>query len=199
MPKHKPRTKPPAERRSELMDAAQKLFLGQGVAATTIEQITSEAGVAKGTFYLYFSRKEDILGALGDRFAEQHLATIKTALAQVPAADWKAKLNAWTSACLDGYLDSIELHDVLFYGFGPPTREGLVKNIVIDHLAGLLREGAEAGAWRIEDAQCAAVFVFSGLHAVVDDAYLREKKIHRARLTQQAQELSLRSVQALKA
>ena len=192
--KPKPRTKPPEERRSELMDAAQKLFLEHGVAAATIEQITSEAGVAKGTFYLYFSSKEDVLGALGDRFGERHLATIKATLAQIPAEDWKAKVNAWTSACLNGYLDSIELHDVLFYGFRPPTREGLVKNIVIDHLAELLREGAAAGTWRIEDPEFTAVFLFSGLHAVVDDAYLGEKKIHRARLTHRAQELILRSL-----
>jgi len=67
------------------MDAAERLFLEQGVAPTTIEQITDGAGVAKGTFYLYFSSKEDILVALGDRFGAQHLATIKTALAKVPA------------------------------------------------------------------------------------------------------------------
>lgn len=190
----KPRTKPPEQRRTELMDAAERLFLKQGVAPTTIEQITDSAGVAKGTFYLYFSSKEDILRALGDRFGEQHLDTIKAALSNVPAEDWRAKLNAWVSACLNGYLDSIELHDVLFYGFRPPTREGLVRNGVIDHLAELLCEGISAGAWTIEDPQLTAVFLFSGLHAVVDDAYLKEKKIHRARLVQKARELILRAM-----
>ena len=53
----RPRTKAPEERRDELMNAAQRLFLEQGVATTTIEQITMGADVAKGTFYLHFSSK----------------------------------------------------------------------------------------------------------------------------------------------
>jgi AcrR family transcriptional regulator len=36
------------------MDSALRLFLEQGVAPTTIEQITAGASVAKGTFYLHF-------------------------------------------------------------------------------------------------------------------------------------------------
>ena len=55
-----PRTKPPDERRAELMDAALRLFIEQGVAPTTIEQITVGASVAKGTFYLHFSSKDDV-------------------------------------------------------------------------------------------------------------------------------------------
>jgi AcrR family transcriptional regulator len=176
------------------MDAAESLFLEHGVAPTTIEQITDGAGVAKGTFYLYFSSKEDILGALGDRFGAQHLARIKTALAEVPAENWRAKLTAWASACLNGYLDSMQLHDVLFYGFRPPTREGLVRNIVIDHLAELLRNGVSAGAWTIEDPEMTAVFFFSGLHAVVDDAYLKERKIQRAQLARKTEELIFRAM-----
>ena len=79
--KSRPRTKPPEERREEphLRIPAQHLFLEHGVGPTTIEQITSRAKVAKGTFYLYFPSKEAVLAALGDRFGEQHLAKIKSA------------------------------------------------------------------------------------------------------------------------
>src|SRR5882757_2568853 len=91
----RPRTKPPEERRDELMNAAERMFLAHGLAATTIEQITSAAEVAKGTFYLYFSSKDDIRIALGDRFAHEHLRRIKAAVAQVPNADWKGKLATW--------------------------------------------------------------------------------------------------------
>src|SRR5271154_45217 len=154
--KSRPRTKPPEERRDELMNAAQRLFLKQGVPATTIEQITSAADVAKGTFYLYFSSKEDILAALGDRFGQQHLAKIEAAMAEKPEADWKTKLTIWANACVTGYLDSIRLHDIVFYGSRPRTREGLVDNIVIDHLASLLQAGVEAGGWSIDDSRFTA-------------------------------------------
>ena len=80
----RPRTKPPEERRDELMKAARRLFLEQGVGATTIEQITSRADVAKGTFYLYFSSKEQVLAALGDRYGGEPLVKIKAAIADTP-------------------------------------------------------------------------------------------------------------------
>jgi AcrR family transcriptional regulator len=81
------------------MNAAERLFLSEGVAATTIEQITSAAAVAKGTFYLYFSSKDDVLAALADRFAQQLLEKINTAVAKEPAKNWKGKLETWAKAC----------------------------------------------------------------------------------------------------
>src|SRR5271170_6340603 len=93
--KSRPRTKPPEERRDELLNAAQRLFLKHGVGSTTIEQITSGAEVAKGTFYLYFSSKDDILAALRDRFGQGLLTRIKAAIANKQAEDWKGKLATW--------------------------------------------------------------------------------------------------------
>ena len=190
----RPRTKPPEERREELMNSAQRLFLKHGVGATTIEQIASGAKVAKGTFYLYFSSKEDVLAGLEDRFAEQHLAKIKTAIENIAPSDWKGKLAAWAAAGVTTYLDSIQLHDILFFGSRPPTREGLVDNIVIDHLAELLRLGADARAWPVDDSRFTAVFLFSGLHAAVDDAYSKQKRVNRGRLAQRLERICFRAV-----
>ena len=191
--KAQPRTKPPEERRGELMNSAQRLFLKQGVGPTTVEQITDGAKVAKGTFYLYFSSKEEILAALGDRFAEEHLAKIKSAVDAAPE-DFRGKLGKWAAAGVDSYLDSIRMHDILFFGGLPPTREGLVDNIVIDHLAALLQDGVEAGAWMVDDCRFTAVFLFSGLPAVVDDAYAKEKKVNLERLAARVERLCFRAV-----
>ncbi len=49
------------EKRKKLLDAAYDLFTSTGVSNTTISMICDKAGIAKGTFYLYFSDKEDIL------------------------------------------------------------------------------------------------------------------------------------------
>ena len=184
-----PRTKPPEARRDELIGAAQRLFLAQGVAPTTIEQITQGAKVAKGTFYLYFSSKEDLLAALGDRFAQTHLGGIEAALAQRDAGDWPGRLSTWVKACALGHLDAIKLHDTLFREARKPTREGLVENIVIDHLSALLRAGTDAGAWAVDAPDLTAVFLFSALHGAVDHAYLRSKRVNRTRLAQELERL----------
>jgi AcrR family transcriptional regulator len=195
--KFRPRTKPPAERRDEIMNAARRLFLKHGVAPTTIEQITSGANVAKGTFYLYFSSKEDVLAALGERFAQELLARIKEAIAEKANEDWKGKLAAWASAGVSGYLHSMRLHDIIFYGSRPRTREGLVDNIIIDHLCELLQNGVDAGAWSVDDARFTAVFLFSGLHGIVDAAHVKGKRVERSRLAERLERICFRTVELM--
>lgn len=53
-----------AKKRADLEAAALRLFLSQGYHATSIEQVAAEAGVARGTFYLYFDDKEALFRSL---------------------------------------------------------------------------------------------------------------------------------------
>lgn len=48
-------------KRVKLIDEAYKLFLEKGVNITAIDDVVKAAGVAKGTFYLYFKDKYDLL------------------------------------------------------------------------------------------------------------------------------------------
>jgi AcrR family transcriptional regulator len=53
--------------------AAVKLFTAQGFDNTYVEEITQHAGVAKGTFYTFFAKKEDVLvDYLKDKIAKCH-------------------------------------------------------------------------------------------------------------------------------
>jgi len=60
-----PRRRLQAERtRRDILDAAQRLFEGQGYATTTMAAIASEAGVALKTVYVAFETKAGVLRAL---------------------------------------------------------------------------------------------------------------------------------------
>jgi AcrR family transcriptional regulator len=166
----KPRTKPADQRRDDLMNAAERLFLDQGVAATTIEQITSGAGVAKGSFYLHFTAKEDVVAALRLRFAERVGGIITSAVDRVATDDWGDRLAAWLTACAEGYATFATLHDMVFRDVPPPTNAGLADNPLIDGLTQLLAAGDAAGAWRLEDPRFTAIFLFNALHGVILDA-----------------------------
>ena len=57
--------KPRWERRKnarpqELVAAALDLFVERGYAATRLDDVAAQAGVSKGTLYLYFSSKEEL-------------------------------------------------------------------------------------------------------------------------------------------
>lgn len=54
------REKQKAEVKSGIVRAGEELFRMKGFTETTIEEITSTAGVARGTFYNYFQTKEDL-------------------------------------------------------------------------------------------------------------------------------------------
>jgi AcrR family transcriptional regulator len=64
-----PETVPARQRRKEarpqeLLDAALELFVEKGFAATRAEEVAARAGVSKGTLYLYYPSKEDLLKAV---------------------------------------------------------------------------------------------------------------------------------------
>ncbi|MES2189550.1 MAG: TetR/AcrR family transcriptional regulator [Pseudomonadota bacterium] len=51
-------------RPGELLDAALDLFVEKGFAATRSEEVAARAGVSKGTLFLYFQSKEELLKAV---------------------------------------------------------------------------------------------------------------------------------------
>jgi AcrR family transcriptional regulator len=57
------------ERRRALIDAARRCAERMGFSELTVEEICGEAGVSKGTFYLYFESKQQLLLALLDEDA----------------------------------------------------------------------------------------------------------------------------------
>ena len=52
------------ETRRRIMAAAEKLIGEKGFEDVGVSDITDEAGVAKGSFYTYFKRKEDVVAAI---------------------------------------------------------------------------------------------------------------------------------------
>lgn len=71
------------ETRQKLIDAATDLFLDVGYSGLRIGDITDYAGVAKGTFYLYFESKRELLLAYFRHISEQ----VDAVEAQVAAPD----------------------------------------------------------------------------------------------------------------
>ena len=58
------RTDEHTARRQQLLETANSLFMEQGYESASIQQIIDRIGIAKGTFYHYFSSKEDLLNEL---------------------------------------------------------------------------------------------------------------------------------------
>jgi AcrR family transcriptional regulator len=57
--------------RARLLEAAKRVMAGKGVEATTIAEIAAAADVAPGTFYNYFTTREEILDAVAASLVEE--------------------------------------------------------------------------------------------------------------------------------
>jgi AcrR family transcriptional regulator len=65
-------------RRAQLLARARDVFAKRGYHAAKIEHIVRAAGVARGTFYLYFEDKRAVFAELVDRFiARLHIAIMR--------------------------------------------------------------------------------------------------------------------------
>jgi len=73
-----------AERRNEILDAAERLFSGQPDGLPSMDQLAEAAGVAKGTLYLYFPSKEEVLVELHERYLNDFFDRLGAALAAKP-------------------------------------------------------------------------------------------------------------------
>lgn len=66
-------SKKPEERRQEIIDMAEELFLEHGIEKTSIAQIAQRIGVAKGLVYYYFKTKEDVLDSVIASISQKHI------------------------------------------------------------------------------------------------------------------------------
>lgn len=91
------------ETRRKLVDAAKRIISEKGLSNTSVDEITEACGVAKGTFYTYFKRKEDIVFELsGEMFGEILLAAKErpgTALQKLE----------YYMVCFSGYIEKSSL------------------------------------------------------------------------------------------
>ena len=89
--------------RQLLLSVARRLFAEHGYAATSIEEIIKEAGVARGALYHHFSGKGALFRAVYDQVqAEVAARVVATALSSSEPWDGvRAGLGAFLDACLE--------------------------------------------------------------------------------------------------
>ena len=74
------RTETEPVRRAQLLKAARKVFRAKGYDGASVSEIVREAGVAQGTFYLYFPSKRDAAVSLRDGLMETMAQAVATAV-----------------------------------------------------------------------------------------------------------------------
>jgi TetR/AcrR family transcriptional regulator, transcriptional repressor for nem operon len=162
------RRQPPAARRQAILDAAASLLVAHGLAGTSVDAVAQHAGIAKGTVYLYFASRSDLLAALRSRYAQGLADRAASILGHADPADPGSVIGAFErlAAELLGYVHANQrLYHVLFYE-APGYREQAAEPLA--HLvAGLLRQAMDQGTLTSTDPGVLARFLLDGLHGAL--------------------------------
>lgn len=139
-----------AARRQQILGAARDVFAKRGYHQATIEEIVSGAGVARGTFYLYFDDKRAVFSELIDRFSARISMAITAIVPDDPVRSVPAQALANVRAVLIVALNERAMTKMLFSdatGIDPAFDRKLLAfyDEVVQLLAESLQEGQALG------------------------------------------------------
>jgi len=162
------RQQPADARRQAILDSASALLLENGLRATSVDAVAKSAGIAKGTVYLYFASRSDLLAALRARYAHDLASRAESILKRARPRDASSVTRAFqrlAADLVDHILASQRLYHVLFQEAGVPEEETMapLRRLVLD----TLRQSMEQGALRPMDPDVLMRFLLDGMHGAM--------------------------------
>lgn len=156
-----------------IQEAALRVIARRGLAAATMQEIAAEAGVAKGTLYLYFENRDDLVQRTADVAVSQLLETLEATLAG--SGSFGGQLRALVEAKLrffDTHREFFRLYLALSHGSveppsGRPRRHERQYQAYLERLTRFFREAAGQGDLRPVDPSRLALFVAEGMNAII--------------------------------
>jgi AcrR family transcriptional regulator len=168
-------TKPPEERRLEIIETAERLFKELGYSNCPVETIIREIGVAKGTFYHYFKSKQEILGAIVDRALGLILEQAQ-AIADNPSLTAMAKMEMLLA---DSHVGDDSTRDLAEMMHLPENRElHEITNIetvlkLSPVFATIVKQGNSEGAFSVDRPLETIQFLLTGAQFLTDGGLFR--------------------------
>lgn len=162
------RRKAPETRRGDLVAAARRVFADKGLAKATVGDIVKAAGVAQGTFYLYFEAKDDIVNAIAEDLVGSMVDEIERCVA-APGRGAVAKLLALRDALLAMANDAAgrELAEPYHRAENRAVHDRMAQRVahrLAPLVESIVRQGMAEGVFTVVEPRAAAWFVLGGFH-----------------------------------
>ncbi|MBR2990904.1 MAG: TetR/AcrR family transcriptional regulator [Solobacterium sp.] len=166
------------DRRSEFMDAAERLFRENGIVDTTISSIVKEVNAAKGLFYYYFNSKEDVIDAISEKYRRAFLDKVGE---MKPGEDYDERLARFIKNVTASFAElwkSVGGNEV---DMSPLNQKSLeeAKKDAAGMLADLLDEGVRLNRLVIRNTKYFAALIIGGLVQLVSDEDTNDVEVRR--------------------
>ncbi|AJI11758.1 MULTISPECIES: TetR/AcrR family transcriptional regulator [Bacillus cereus group] len=166
------------ERRKEILETAERLFLTKGYTKTTVNDILKEIGIAKGTFYHYFKSKEEVMDEIIMRIIKEDVAKAKVIVSNrnIPV------LEKLFRVLMEQSPKSGDIKDKMIEQFHQPNnaemhQKSLVQSII--HLSPVLTEileqGIEEGIFSTSYPQETIELLLSSAQVIFDEGLFQWK------------------------
>ncbi len=151
--------------RRALLDAARTLVAAKGVKATTIAQIATRAGVAKGLLFYYFKDKDSIIQAITEELDAHYRAALQSRPKMPTALESLHQLIQYHFAFLEDVPEGAQfLYQSIAVNCGTAVI-GFYEHLYARILE-ILAQGLHSGEFVSHDAEELAYMILGSLHGV---------------------------------
>jgi AcrR family transcriptional regulator len=157
-----PRPNVSDERKAQIINAAEDVFTQKGFDEARMDDIAEETGLSKGTLYLYFKSKDDLIIAILDRMFQREFKQLENLNQDgLSAADaiWKI-----TDLLTKDILGLIRLIPIVYQFLALAFRNKYVQlalkkyiNRYLDVLTPIIQRGIDSGEFRKVDTREVAI------------------------------------------
>lgn len=164
-----------------IQEAAMRVIGRKGIAAATMQDIAEEAGVAKGTIYLYFKDRDELVDTTFENSITQLHERIDSAME--PHATFEAKFRAALKTLFEFFRENREffrLYTAQRFPEGTPHQQRHQQRHCDRYrdrrrkMAGLLSDAMDRGEIRRMDPDRLALFLTEGTNAIVIERVMEE-------------------------
>ncbi len=151
-------------REKEIIEAARRVFTREGFKKASMEKIAEEAGLAKGTVYLYFPNKDQLVAATLEAGADQFFGRAREESST--GGDPAERIRTLIRSMIEHAEEERDFQRALFIELNEwlfdASRLTMVQRLIarheefISYIAGIISEGIAAGTFDTPDPRRAA-------------------------------------------
>jgi AcrR family transcriptional regulator len=162
--------------KKRIVEVAEDMFLKEAVNSVSMSKIAQGAGVAKGTLYLYFESKEDLVWAVTEKYLDDFMGILKN-IENLPSSF--ESIDRVIDALFD-FIHANEdkmkmIHQVSFHGYlGKDRMEKKYVETFKEPIEQWLSQGLKDGVFHVDHLGFAVDYIHTSVHNMIDSYILEE-------------------------
>jgi len=167
-------------KRQSIQEAVIRLMCREGLQSVTMERVAQEVGIAKGTVYLHYRDKQELLESVKVTSLEPLMTKVREICRGKAAPD--RKLEAFALRYLSYFDEKRDLFRILLYErevtrvHGSRYQSDRYRNLLRD-VTGVIKEGIDAGVFREGEPDHIAAMFVEAVIALVNQRLLTEHPV----------------------